>query len=482
MSETVKVACPGCDAIFAIPVELGGELGECTECDTVFEIPEINVAKPQEEVKPIIPKMSAEDIEATGTVKLSRASIGMIPDLKDAFNFGVDDDKSTIHTSHMAEVFATPAQNAIPQPAPEPKPEPVRPRHGGLQIAKSKTLPTTSHNPAPQPQAPAGKKKSEKQKPKPAPQAAKKPGIESIIITEDGLSEKDKIATLLLCLLLGMFGAHRFYVGKIITGFFMMITLGGLGIWCFIDLIMIVTDNFRDVKGNPIKGTDVISDITDEELKYQNKLVGTDSTSDETINTIMDALFEKSVAVKEHSMRVSELAVSIAEKMGLSETNTNDIKKMGLIHDIGKIVIDLHIFDKPGKLTKAEKKIIQQHPLSGSRMLNSSHEYARLVAGVLHHHERIDGTGYPSGITGDQIPIESKIIAVADAFDAMTADRPYRLTPLSLERAISELQKYSGTQFDKTIVDVLINKVLVNNEGDDKGILNKTEIITKGSS
>ena len=200
--------------------------------------------------------------------------------------------------------------------------------------------------------------------------------------------------------------------------------------------------------------------IAAEKLMYQSKLAEIDSVRGETINTIMNTLFEKSIEIKEHSIRVSELAVSIAKKMGLSKTNINDIKTMGMIHDIGKIVIDLHILDKPDKLTNEERKIIQQHPLSGSRMLNSSHEYARLSLGVLHHHERIDGKGYPNGISGDQIPIESKIIAVADSFDAMTAERPYRFAPLSLEEAIAELQKYSGTQFDKTVVDVFVNKVL----------------------
>lgn len=201
-----------------------------------------------------------------------------------------------------------------------------------------------------------------------------------------------------------------------------------------------------------------------EEIMYQNKLVEIDSIRGQTINTIMTTLFEKSAKVKEHSMRVSELSASIAKEMKLSKINNNDIKTMGLIHDIGKIVIDLYILEKPGKLTAEERKIIEQHPLSGSRMLNSSHEYARLAAGVLHHHERIDGKGYPNGITGDQIPIESKIIAVADAFDAMTAERPYRIKPLSTEKAIAELQKHSGTQFDKTIVDVFVNKVLGDNK------------------
>lgn len=204
--------------------------------------------------------------------------------------------------------------------------------------------------------------------------------------------------------------------------------------------------------------------ISAEELMYQNKLVEIDSIRGETINTIMTTLFEKSAEVKEHSVRVSELSVLIAKKMGLSKANINDIKTMGMIHDIGKIVIDLHILDKPGKLTSEEREIIQQHPLSGSRMLNSSHEYTRLAAGVLHHHERIDGKGYPNGIVGDQIPLESKIIAVADAYDAMTAERPYRLNPLTTKEAIDELHKHSGTQFDINVVDIFVNKVLVNHK------------------
>jgi len=197
-----------------------------------------------------------------------------------------------------------------------------------------------------------------------------------------------------------------------------------------------------------------------EELMYQNKLAEIDSIRGETIHTIMTTLFEKSAEVKEHSERVSKLSVMIAEEMGLTKANINDIKTMGMLHDIGKIVIDLHILDKPGKLTIEEREIIQKHPLSGSKMLNSSHEYTRLAAGVLHHHERIDGKGYPNGIIGEQIPLESKIIAVADAFDAMTAQRPYRLTPLSIKEAIDELKKHSGTQFDDKIVEVFVNQVL----------------------
>ncbi len=257
MAETIKVACPGCNAIFAIPIELGGEIGECTECDTVFEIPEVSSGKKKDEVKPIIPKMSPDEVQATGTIKLSRASVGMIPDLKDAFNFGVADDRSAVQSS-IPDIFATPAAQPVRTPAPkvaEPvaKAEPVKEklRHGGLQIAKPKTsvvAPTLPKNVQNSSHAVAETKKTHN-----SHESQNIANIESIVITEDGLSEKDKIVSLLLCICLGMFGAHRFYVGKIVTGFFMMITFGGLGIWWWIDIIMIVTDNFKDVDGLPMQ-------------------------------------------------------------------------------------------------------------------------------------------------------------------------------------------------------------------------------------
>lgn len=203
--------------------------------------------------------------------------------------------------------------------------------------------------------------------------------------------------------------------------------------------------------------------IIAEKLMYQNKLLKVDSVRGETIDIIMNTLFEKSPNIKEHSMRVSKISGLIAEKMGFSKTIINDIKTIGMIHDIGKIVIDLNILNKPDKLTDEERAIVEQHPLSGSRMLGSSQKYSRLSSGVLHHHERIDGKGYPNKISGDQIPIESRIILVADSFDMMTSKRPYNLNPLSLEEAISELKKCSGTQFDKTVVDIFINKILLLN-------------------
>jgi len=210
------------------------------------------------------------------------------------------------------------------------------------------------------------------------------------------------------------------------------------------------------------KKDDLLSDVflNAEEMMYHNKIEAVESVRGETIKTIMNTLFEKSISIREHSERVSQVAVSIATCMGLSKTKINDIKTIGMVHDIGKIVIDLNILDKPGFLTIQEREIINQHPSSGSRMLSSSREYSRLVPGVLHHHERIDGKGYPNGLIGDEIPLESRIIAVADSFDAMTATRPYRVTPLTIKEAAQEILDNKGTQFDEEIAEVFVRKVL----------------------
>lgn len=197
-----------------------------------------------------------------------------------------------------------------------------------------------------------------------------------------------------------------------------------------------------------------------EEIMYRNKINISDSVRGETINIIVNTLFEKSVATKEHSERVSEISIEIAKKMKLSKSKIADIETIGRIHDIGKIVIDLSILDKPSALTEEERLIIEQHPMSGSRMLNSSHEFSRLALGVLYHHERIDGTGYPNGLIGEDIPLESKIIAIADAYDAMTRSRPYRLEPLTVEEAAKEIMENAGTQFDKKIAKVFVKDVL----------------------
>lgn len=135
-------------------------------------------------------------------------------------------------------------------------------------------------------------------------------------------------------------------------------------------------------------------------------------------------------------------------------------KYVGQLHDIGKIAIDQSILLKPGPLTKIELDEIQRHPDVGYKILKSSKETTSIAEYVLYHHERYDGKGYPSGLKGEEIPLLSRIIAVADSFNAMVSDRCYR-KPMSVEDAINELIANKGTQFDPEIVDVAV-KVLKN--------------------
>jgi HD-GYP domain-containing protein (c-di-GMP phosphodiesterase class II) len=131
----------------------------------------------------------------------------------------------------------------------------------------------------------------------------------------------------------------------------------------------------------------------------------------------------------------------------------------GSQHDIGKIMVPPELLSKPGKLTAEEFDLVKRHPETGYQILKSVDEYVTLAKYLLYHHERWDGSGYPEGLQGKAIPLQSRIIAVADAYEAMTANRPYQTTRTG-EEAKAELRKCAGTQFDPEIVDVFIREVL----------------------
>ena len=158
-----------------------------------------------------------------------------------------------------------------------------------------------------------------------------------------------------------------------------------------------------------------------------------------------------------HSMRVSQLAQQIAEELGLSRLSVDRIANAALLHDIGKIeAVYTDILRKPDALTDEERSIIESHVTRGEQLLRDlSSVPEEVVRIVRHHHEREDGTGYPDGLLGDEIPIGSKIIVVCDAVDAMLSDRPYR-DALPLPRVLEELQVYAGRQFDHRVVRALI--------------------------
>ncbi len=176
---------------------------------------------------------------------------------------------------------------------------------------------------------------------------------------------------------------------------------------------------------------------------------------DKTIRTLMSILYEKSSREEQHSRRVSDYCYALGRQLGLSVDDSVRLAKIGLLHDIGKISIPNAILDKPGRLLPLEWEEIQEHPVNGHRFLSAVVGMEEVAETVLCHHERLDGEGYPHGIRGQQIPLNARIVAVADAYDAMVSARPYRhrLTP---EQALEELRRGAGTQFDPDIVQAFL--------------------------
>jgi PAS domain S-box-containing protein/putative nucleotidyltransferase with HDIG domain len=174
-----------------------------------------------------------------------------------------------------------------------------------------------------------------------------------------------------------------------------------------------------------------------------------------SLATIMDA---KSPWTRGHAERVTDYAVAIGKKLGLDDNTLQTLKLGGLLHDIGKIGTYDVVLDKPDKLTREEFEIVKSHPERGAMILEPIKQLKDIVPIVRHHHERIDGTGYPDGLKGEEIPLLARILSVADAYDSITADRPYRKSP-RLDYALSELRNNAGTQFDPKIVDALLEVI-----------------------
>lgn len=198
-----------------------------------------------------------------------------------------------------------------------------------------------------------------------------------------------------------------------------------------------------------------------EDYMYKHKVVEGNSMRGNIINTILNTLHEKNPREEKHSKRVSELCRRIGAAMELPEIEINKLKVCGLLHDIGKIAIEEKVLNKTERLTDQEWNEIKRHPDIGYRILSSSSEMVELAQYILSHHERFDGTGYPRGLKQEEIPLLSRIIAVADSYDAMTNERTYKKA-LDKDAAIEELIQNKGTQFDPYVVDIFIGKVLNN--------------------
>ncbi len=206
-------------------------------------------------------------------------------------------------------------------------------------------------------------------------------------------------------------------------------------------------------------------ELAEEALKTANeymrnrKLFSQQSSYSDIINSIMTTVYEKSQETERHAERLAELSTRVGRMLNLMEKDLGELQLLGMLHDIGKIGIDDKILNKPGKLTEEEWAIMKRHPEIGYRIARASHKLARIADYILTHHERWDGAGYPKGLKGEDIPLLSRILAVADAYDAMTEDRVYRKA-MSKEQAVEEIRRNAGTQFDPLIANIFIETIL----------------------
>jgi diguanylate cyclase (GGDEF)-like protein/PAS domain S-box-containing protein len=209
------------------------------------------------------------------------------------------------------------------------------------------------------------------------------------------------------------------------------------------------------VDNNQTEIDDLLS--TAENFLYRHKTAVGSSVRNKAIKAILNTLSDKYEDEKVHSERVSYFCKKIGIELGLNHDDINLLELAGMYHDIGKISIPDAILNKPGKLTDDEYEIIKTHTLVGYQILKAADEYSGLAEYALSHHERWDGRGYPKGLMGEEIPLFSRIISVADSFEAMTADRPYR-KGMPVENALNELKRCMGTQFDPEIASLFIEK------------------------
>jgi putative nucleotidyltransferase with HDIG domain len=173
----------------------------------------------------------------------------------------------------------------------------------------------------------------------------------------------------------------------------------------------------------------------------------------QTVRALASAIDARDPSTRKHSDHVSSIAVEIGQAMNLSEPEIEQLEWAGLLHDIGKIGIRDAVLLKPERLTREERMLMNEHPAKGEEILRDVDQLAKVRPLIRHHHEWYNGSGYPDRLIGEEIPLLARVLHVADAFEAMTASRPYRPIPLSPAEALAELHRYAGIQFDPRVVE-----------------------------
>lgn len=193
-----------------------------------------------------------------------------------------------------------------------------------------------------------------------------------------------------------------------------------------------------------------------EEKLYRQKFLQEKSVRSSIIFSLNQSLHEKNVETEHHTQRLVDYACRIGKVLGFTTSQLDDLELVTKLHDIGKIGISEDILLKPGKLTEEEFEIIKTHTEKGYRILQASGELSHIAKGVLAHHERYDGRGYPLGLSKEEIPLISRIVNVVDSYDAMVSDRGYNKAKSKIE-AIEEIKRCSAKQFDPKIAEIFID-------------------------
>ncbi|KPL00989.1 MAG: hypothetical protein AMJ91_02250 [candidate division Zixibacteria bacterium SM23_73_3] len=191
----------------------------------------------------------------------------------------------------------------------------------------------------------------------------------------------------------------------------------------------------------------------------------------QTLTALANAVEARDIYTRGHTERVRYMVQSLCQEMGWNEEKLWEVKMGGILHDIGKIGVPDAVLNKAETLTSEEFEIMKQHPICGAKILEGISFLAPAVPYILYHHERFDGKGYPFGLRNDQIPIQGRLMAVVDTFDAMTSDRPYRKAK-SFKMALKEIRDCAGTQFDPNVAGLFLNAW-------DKGLIDKRELKIK---